>query len=197
MNSLPGLARIAVAAIVLALLGCGSAPVAHVSSPFTTSDATVFDQGVDFVDDPDILEGHWSEDWTRDLHHRMGSADLVETVHIVSLRVNTQPDQEPTYAIDIAPDAALYGDALDLDLRATTGDAGYSSIDSNQRRLLSGSFLLFVKWTQGADGSLVAKWHICPASAKITALVRELAASRQAGPHAADANQPTITEHTN
>lgn len=179
----------------LGLVACGGgAPVVRVTSPFTSSDATVFDQGVDFVDDPDILEGHWSEDWTREFQHRVGSSDLVEIVDVVSLRVATLPDQDPEYMIDIQPRRALLGDSTDVDLESHTGDSGYASIDSNQRRLASGSFLLFVKYATGPDGTIVAKWHLSPATDKILGHANDLLSARL-HPHAQD--QGTVIERNN
>jgi hypothetical protein len=181
---------------VVALVGCGGAPVARVTSPFSTSDATVFDQGVDFIDDPSILDGHWQDDWNRDFQHRIGSADLVELVHIVSLRTVTQPDEEPQYTIDVDPQRALLGDALDVDLVSRTSDTGYSGIDSNQRRLASGAFLVFVKFARSQDGTIVAKWHLSPASDAITTRAQTLIDARL-HPVQPGQDQGSVTEHTN
>ena len=183
-----------VPSLVLALAACGGAPAARVTSPFTASDATVFDEGVDFVDDPEILDGHWQEDWTREFQHRIGSSDLIEVVRLVSLRTVTQPDAEPQYTVDVEPQRALLGDLLDVDLISRSSDSGYSGVDTNQRRLLSGTFLLYVKFTRTTDGVIVAKWHLSPASEAILTRAQQMIDTRL-HPHPRD--QGTVTEHTN
>jgi hypothetical protein len=171
----------------LALAACGPAPAAiRVTSPMSEDELRVFDHGVDFVDDPEILAGQWRRSWSDDLQARVGSADLILLTRINSAQATRIPDVGPSYRLDTAPDSALFGTSADIDLVSAEDDSGYSSIDRNQPRLLTNDFVLFVKWYQAEGGTIGAHWHLSPATEAVLSRVRFLIDSRRTPA----ANQP-------
>ena len=171
----------------LALMACGaSAAPIRVTSPMTAADVRVFDHGVDFVDDPEILAGQWRRTWADELQARVGSADAIVLVRVNSAQATRIPDVGPSYRLDIEAGGALFGAVTDIDLVSTESDGGYSSVDRNQTRLLSADFVLFLKWYQADDGAVAAHWHLSPATEAVTTRVRFLVTSRRTAP----ANQP-------
>ncbi len=171
----------------LALMACGaSAAPIRVTSPMTAADVRVFDHGVDFVDDPEILAGQWRRTWADELQARVGSADAIVLVRVNSAQATRIPDVGPSYRLDIEAGGALFGAVTDIDLVSMESDGGYSSVDRNQTRLLSADFVLFLKWYQADDGAVAAHWHLSPATEAVTTRVRFLVTSRRTAP----ANQP-------
>lgn len=169
--------------LAFALLACGSAPAAiRVTSPMTPMELRVFDHGVDFVDDPDILSGQWRRNWSDELQTRVGSADTILLVRINSAQATRIPDVGPSYRLDIQPAGALFGASTDVDLVSAEGDSGFSSIDRNQARLLSSEFVLFVKWYEAEDGTVAAHWHLSPATESVKTRVRFFIDSRRQAP---------------
>jgi hypothetical protein len=176
-------ASLLVLTLAFALPACGSAPTAiRVTSPMTATELRVFDHGVDFVDDPEILSGQWRRNWSDELQVRVGSADIILLTRINSAQATRIPDVGPSYRLDIAPSGALLGTSTDIDLVSAEGDPGFSSIDRNQPRLLAGDFVLFVKWYQSDDGTVGAHWHLSPATESVTSRVRFLVDSRRTAP---------------
>jgi hypothetical protein len=173
--------------IGIAVAACGPAPAAvRVTSPMTELELRVFDHGVDFVDDPEILAGQWRRNWGDELQARVGSADIIMLTRVNSAQATRIPDVGPSYRLDIEPSGALFGASSDVDLVSAEGHPGYSSIDRNQSRLLAGDFVLFVKWYRADDRSLDAHWHLSPATEAVTSRVRFLIDSRRTAP----ANRP-------
>jgi hypothetical protein len=171
------------ALVALAVAACGPAPVAvRVTSPTTELELRVFDHGVDFVDDPEILAGQWRRNWGDELQARVGSADVIMLTRVNSAQATRIPDVGPSYRLDVAPSGTLFGDLSDVDLVSAEDHPGYSSIDRNQSRLLAGDFVLFVKWYRADDGSIDAHWHLSPASEAVVSRVRFLVGSRRTAP---------------
>ena len=191
----PLLATLALGTAALASISCGgSAPPARVISPTSPADLRVFDHGVDLVDDPDILGGHWRESWGEELQARVGAADVIQLVRVNSAQATRIPEQGPSYRLDIEPGGeSLLGTTTDIDLLSTEGDGGYVSIDRNQTRLLSTDFVLYIKWYSGEAGAINAHWHLSPATPAVVQRTRYLIESRRTAPE--DQNRTVVHEN--
>lgn len=182
----------ALAGLAVAACGPGVSAV-RVTSPTSAAELRVFDHGVDLVDDPDILAGQWRESWGEELQSRVGSADVIELVHVNSAQATRIPDQGPSYRLDIEPSDTLLGESADITLVSTEGDGGYVSIDRNQTRLLSTDFVLFVKWFQRDTGVIDAHWHLSPATPAVVRRVQYLVERRRTAP--ADQQRRVVREN--
>ena len=147
------------------LLGCGSAATpAVITSPFTEAHATLYDDAVDFVDDPTILEGRWRDDWSRQLSDRVGDSDGVFVVRVRTIRSDVNPDREVSYRLVAETDAALRGRPPNDEWSLPVGSNGDALVEGNETRLLETPFVLFVKYYAAEDGSVKPHWHLSPAS---------------------------------
>lgn len=151
------------AAAVLSACGGSSEEVVQ-GAPLTAEEAGYFENGVDFVADPEALEGQWREDWSRELDQRIRRSDVVAYVEIETLRTDVDLDRRTTYRLFVREEQALLGEVpADLMLRSKQGDRGYGTLGNNEHRLLNGHFVLFLKWElpEGAS-ELVPRWHLSP-----------------------------------
>lgn len=168
-------------ASILVLASCGGGAAGpRVYSPFTAEDASVFDNAVDVVSEPDILEGRWYDDWASDLVARVTSGDVVMVVNLEAVRHVTTPDGKDSFRLQVSVDRTLLGDRpADPAFAAREDEAGYDSIAQNERRILNRPFVAFVKWKEEANGEVVGRWHLSPASNGVLATVEQAIQHRQ------------------
>jgi len=162
--------------------GCGgSSQAAVVTSPFTAEHAEVFEDGLDFVHDPDVLEGRWRDDWSSELQKRVGWADLIGVVHVRTLRTDTTPDREVTYRLIVSVERSILGSAPDeeLSLVVRQGEGGFESVRTNERRILDQSFVAFIKWYQDEREEIVPHWHLAPATDPVVRRTEYLVRTRR------------------
>lgn len=80
-------------ALLAFIAGCGSTAhpqtIATVSSPMTAQDEAVFEDGLDMVRDPRVLEGPWLTSWEDELDQRVTRADIVALVTVRTLRTDS------------------------------------------------------------------------------------------------------------
>lgn len=159
-----------VLAVVAVASACGSsAPNVQTVSPFTAEDARFFEDGVDFVADPEALEGRWREDWTDELEGRVGLSDFVGLVTVTTMRTDTDLDRRTTYRLIATVERELLGDSEDeVTLTIREGQAGFGTIAGNERRILNQPFMAFLKYyqregTEGPEG-VDAHFHLSPAA---------------------------------
>lgn len=149
------------------------------TSPFTAEHAAVFDDGLDLVGDPRMLEGAWIETWERDLDLRVSAADVVALVTVRALRTDIDLEQRQTYRLVTHVDRTFLGQVSeDLTLSVVEGQGGFGFIRSNERRLLDEQYIAFVKWFDDA-GTVRARWHLAPATEPVALRVRDLLRSRR------------------
>jgi hypothetical protein len=168
-------------ALVFGLAGCGGASSGGVPdgirvTPFTEAHAAVFDDGVDFLSDPEVLDGRWREQWWEELDQRLRLADAVFVASIRTVSTDSDPARRTTYRIFVVPKASLSGPApteeLSLDVRE--GDRAFGTVDGNVDRLLSGTYLAFIKYYQDDQGTVRAHWHLSPAEPGVVARIEYL-----------------------
>lgn len=167
---------------VLFIVACGgsasNAPT--VASPLPADLEPVYENGADFVDDPDILEGQWRDDWSQELDTRVRTADIIAIVTVPTMRTDIDPEGRMTFRINAAVDTSILGDASgEIALESHQGELGFPGVRSNERRIQSSSMVLFLRWAADEDGSNVARWHLSPASDGVISRVRYLAERRR------------------
>ena len=156
-----------------------SAPTTGV--PLTEEDRVLFDDGVDFVGDPSVLEGRWRDDWSRELDERVTKADIVSYVRVRALRTDLDLERRTTYRLLIEEVEGIVGDLPeDLALASLDGDGGFTTIDGNENRILDQELVLFLKWEQREPGAEVRpRWHLSPHTEQVTSRVEYLAERRR------------------
>jgi hypothetical protein len=163
------------------LVACGASnPAPRVVSPLTEEAAAAFDNGVDLIGDPTMLEGGWLRSWERDLDQRVGLADAVGLVTVATVQEDVDLERRINYRLSAHVERDRFGGlAGEVDLAAKSGQPGYVSVSSNTERLLNQQFVLFVKWTD-EDGRVVPRWHLSPASPAVQRRVNSLLEQRRA-----------------
>ncbi|MBN1653045.1 MAG: hypothetical protein JXA30_04645 [Deltaproteobacteria bacterium] len=146
------------------------------SSEFTATHAEFFEDGIDYVANPEALEGRWLQEWQRELEKRLEYSDFIGVITVNTLRTDIDPGRRTSYRLLATVDKSLYGNAPQegLSLVVRDGQAGYETVDGNQRRILNEKFVVFVKWYETEDDSVLAHWHLSPASKTIVQHVQEL-----------------------
>ncbi|MFN9813844.1 MAG: hypothetical protein ACK6CU_29885 [Deltaproteobacteria bacterium] len=176
-------ARFAAALLGAALWsgGCGSSAPRIVATPMTQSQSVVFENGVDYIDDPTLLEGGWLETWEQEIELRARSSDIVAYVRVTTMRTDTDLERRETHRLVAHIDSVRFGQPPgdDLELVVREGDAGFDTVHEQEQRILNQRFVAFVKWTQAGPGDpIVARWHLSPASERIVRRVNALIDAR-------------------
>jgi hypothetical protein len=178
------------------LSACGStAPPARATTPFTAEHAEVFEDGVDFIADPTHLEGAWREDWSRDLDQRVSESDLIARITVHTLRTDTDLERINTYRLQAKIDEALWGEPPEDEVTLTVreGEAGFGTLEGNDRRILNQPFLAFIKWYDAPDGQVRPHWHLAPATEPVVSRVEYLIENRLRAPE--DRAERRVTVH--
>jgi hypothetical protein len=163
----PGPLVSTVVALAAALsVGCGgAAPKPRPVTEFTERDGRLFEDGVDFVGDPEALGGRWRDEWSEHLDHRVRRADAVAIVMVRTVRTDIDLDRRSTYRLLADVEEELLG-ALPEELSLTVNEQqqGFTTVQGNEERILNQPFVAFVKWYRTRSGQVEAHWHLAPAS---------------------------------
>lgn len=156
--------------LTLALGACGSSrTVVRPTSPFEEVHARFFDDAADFIREPVQLGGQWASNWDEELRGRVGYADTIALIKVETLRTSIDVERHRTYHLVCRADH-MYRGALPeedhIEVSVTEGSGGFETIARNERQLVEGQYLLFIKWAdEGEDSDVVVpKWHLSPAS---------------------------------
>jgi hypothetical protein len=177
---------IAIAVASVAAVGCGGSFA--VGRPWdAAAEATVFDDGIDVVDDPEKLSGEWAFRARQDLDARSNLADLVAVVNITSVQTTKDVDGTEARRIDTRVMSILYGTTPDktLVLKSSSTALGNSLIIRHEGRL-SGEFIVFLRWFEQEDGTIGHHFHCSPSSPAILENVRKYVRARTAQEAAAE-----------
>jgi hypothetical protein len=156
--------------IVLGLLLCAacgaSRPGPQVTSPFSERDATLFDDGVDLLEDPDALAGQWRTAWEDELSERVERGDSIVEGTVTRLNAQADPDQRTSYRIELRVERVHRGHPgkKELTLISREGALGYPSLASNPDRVLGRAFIAFIKYVEGPRKEPVPRFHLTPPS---------------------------------
>lgn len=159
---------------VVAACGGPQQTVAVVTSPFTAEHEPIFENGLDLVRDPRVLEGPWLETWQDELARRVALADVVALVTVRTLRTDVDLNRRRTYRLITRVDRVYFGENVGQELvfLAREGEGGFETVETNERRLLDTQYLAFLKWAEDEDGTVRARWHLSPATDQVAARVR-------------------------
>lgn len=154
----------ALIAVVAALgLGCGGAVSNTPTTAFRASDAELFDNAVDLVAKPAIVEGEWGGAFER----RVARADVVAAVRAQSLS-GELVRRRAAYRIEVEVTSWLKGSSTrELVLRVSDDEDGYRTVQVNEDRLLHDSFIAFIKWEANSGPEPVTHWHLSPDSSGV------------------------------
>ncbi len=169
-----------------ALPGCGGAAAEVVVTPMTAEHEAAFENGVDFIDDPRLLEGSWLETWESEIEHRVTLSDAIGVVRITTVRHDTDLEHHDTYHLVATVVSTRYGTMPgEVSLTTREGESGFGTVAGNDERLLAPPadrpehFILFLKWTRDDSGDLVARWHLSPAGTAVVQRVNSLVELRR------------------
>ena len=150
------------AAIACWGLGCAGAASNAPTTAFEPSDVELFDDAVDLVATPVIVEGEWGGVFER----RVARADVIAAIRVQALS-SELVKRRAAYRIEAKAKEWLKGSSTkELILRVSDEESGYRTVQVNEDRILHDSFIAFIKWEQGPDG-LVAHWHLSPDSSGV------------------------------
>jgi len=156
--------RALIAVVACCGIGCASTSINVPSTDFRSTDVALFDDAMDLVDTPVIVEGQWSGAFER----RVGRSDLIAVVHVDSLSSDLVK-RRSAYRLNVRVAERLKGSSSnEIALRVRDDESGYQSIRVNEDRLLSHPWVAFVKWERGSKSAEpIAHWHLSPDSAAV------------------------------
>jgi hypothetical protein len=173
--------RLSAMGLFLVVACGGTAAVAPpVAASLPAELETVYENGADFVDDPEILQGRWRDDWSQELDSRVRTADIIAIVNVPTLRTDIDPEGRMTFRLNSVVDTSILGDASgEIPLESHQGELGFTGVRSNERRIQSQPMVLFLIWAADEDGSTIARWHLSPGTEQVISRVRYLAERRR------------------
>jgi len=142
-----------------------------------------FENGLDFIDDPSILEGNWLEDWERDIAQRVELCDAVLVVRITAVHQNVDLERNLSYRLVAHVETVRFGVGFEDEITFVSrqGEVGYHSVNGNQSRLLQQQFVAYVRFVESETGEPIARWHLSPAGDRIVRRTNSLLDGRRSG----------------
>ena len=171
-------------ALVLAIacwgVGCAGGSSNAPASEFQSSDVSLFDNSVDLVEAPVIVEGEWSGAFER----RVGRADLIAVVAVESLSSDLVK-RRSAYRLTVRVEERLKGSSSGgIVLRVRDDEPGYHSVRVNEDWLLHHPSVAFIKWeTDPGSPELLAHWHLSPDSDAVRDKIEFLLRQPAKDPH--------------
>ncbi|MGB9340038.1 MAG: hypothetical protein WCB63_12405, partial [Polyangiales bacterium] len=153
--------RVLIAAFAWLGIGCAGATPSMPAPDFRPSDAPLFDNAVDLVEAPVIVEG----DWTGVFERRVGRADLIAVVRVDSLSSDFV-SRRSAYRLTVRVKNRLKGSSSkEIVLRVDDDEPGYETVRVNEDRLLHNPFVVFLKWAADPESAEpIPRWHLSPDS---------------------------------
>lgn len=179
--------RVLIAAIACWGIGCAGAASNTSTNDFRDSDLLLFDNAVDLVRAPVIVEGEYSGAFER----RVQRADLIAVLRVDALSSDLVK-RRSTYRLTVRVKNRIKGESSDeFVLRVRDDEPGYQSVRVNEDRLLHNAFVAFIKWESDPGAAdRVAHWHFSPDSDavrdKVEYLIRRPAVDANAEVEAAE-----------
>ncbi len=195
--SLSNLAPVALVSVPLLACG-GSQDEELIGSPMDTEDYEYFDGAIDFVADPEALQGQWREQWSNGLDQRVRRADAIAYVTVQTYRTDIDPNGGETKRFSITVDRNLSGEVEEgMTFTSRPGEIGYNTVDGREDQILNSRFVLFLRWHLPEGGTVATPyWHLSPAVEAVTARTEYLI-ERRRGEDMSDGTRVIVHEHTN
>jgi hypothetical protein len=172
-RTLPALVGLIGTVLTLAACGPGAQPIV-VTGPFTAEHETAFENGVDYIADPTILEGPWLTSWEEDVDRRVQLSDAIAFVTVTTIRQDVDLDRHETLRLVARVDRERHGSVPDeLSFVVRQGQPGFGTVTGNDGRILNQRFVAFIKWAE-ESGQVVARWHLSPASERVVRRVNTI-----------------------
>jgi hypothetical protein len=164
--------------------GCGSGTPQVVVTPMTADDEIAFENGLDFIDDPTLLEGSWLDSWQQDIERRVQLADAIVLLRVQTVRTDTDLEHQDTYRLLATVEQVRLGENVpdEVTLIAREGEPGFGTIQENDDRVLDQRFIAYLRWTRSESGTLGTRWHLSPAGERVIARVNTLVELRRTAP---------------
>lgn len=166
------------------LVACGGGSQSGVPAKppgeFTAEHALLFESGVDFIADPEALEGRWRDDWSTELAGRVSYADVIALVQVDTFRTDVDPARRNTYRLVADVAKTWMGEAPDeLVLVVRPGDTGFGTVHNKEDQIINKGFVAFIRWDLDENGRVVPRWHLSPASSPVAERVMYLVGRRE------------------
>lgn len=151
------------------LLACGGSSGAGPGVEFVPEDSLTFDDSVDMIDKPVIVESEWQGQFEK----RVTRADFIGTVRVDAISLDADR-RGSGYRLNVRVTDTLRGRApREMVLRVNDQQPGFQSVSMYEDRLLGGSFVAFVKWQEDAESrQSIPRWHLSPNSPAVQDKVR-------------------------
>ena len=160
--------------------GCAGASSNVPATDYRSSDASLFDNAVDLVEAPVIVEGEWSGAFER----RVGRADLIAVVRVESLSSDLVK-RRSAYRLTVTVEERLKGgSSTEIVLRVRDDEPGYPTVRVNEDWLLHHPSVAFIKWeSDPGSPELIAHWHLSPGSDAVRDKIEFLLRQPAKDPH--------------
>ena len=149
-------------------------------TPMTPEAEVAFENGVDFIDDPSLLEGTWLEEWEGDITRRVDLCDAVVVVRITAVQQNVDLDRNLSYRLVAHIENVRFGTGFEgeITLVSRDGEPGHTSVHENENRLLQNQFVAYLRFVE-ENGEVVPRWHLSPAADRIIRRTNSLLETRR------------------
>jgi hypothetical protein len=136
---------------VLCTLSCGGTGAnqpPRATAPLSAEDAELFNDGIDMLDKPEMLQDTWRQQWAEDTQRLADRAQLVARGEVTTLRTEQDPDMRTTVDVVLHVKEVLLGDHSggDLVLRSRAGAVGFGSVQEHRQRVLRADMVAFVRY---------------------------------------------------
>lgn len=161
---------------------CGGGAVRRTLTPMTPEAEVAFENGVDFIDDPSLLEGSWLEEWETDISRRVDLCDAVLVVRVTAVQQNVDLDRDLSYRLVAHIENVRFGTGFDSEITLVSrqSEPGHTSVHENENRLLQNQFVAYLRFVE-EDGAVIPRWHLSPAGDRIIRRTNSLLEGRRTG----------------
>ena len=132
----------------------------------------MFDNGVDYVTDPEGLGGEWFAQWERTLRALAQLADAVTVVRVEAVRLDVSPEGRRLVRLLCTPEQMLWGRLPEdqkegLTLTVSERQDAFGTVEGRDDALLGRRFVAFLRYVPGDQGNVTIRWHLAAAGGAV------------------------------